>query len=55
MPIQIDMDMPQNCRKCPFVSYTKSKRMVCRLTEEEFDESEEFFERFITCPLKEVK
>ena len=28
--------------------------MVCRLTEGEFDWYDGFFERFITCPLKEV-
>lgn len=55
MPVQIDMDMPENCRECLLVSYTKSKRMICKLTNGEFDEFEGFLKRFIACPLKKVK
>lgn len=39
---------PKCCRKCPFVSYTKSKMMFCKLTE-----ADGFFDTFRECPLKE--
>lgn len=56
MTVKIEnMDMPKCCRKCPFVSYTKSKMMVCKLTDVMHEEADGFFDTFRECPLKECK
>lgn len=58
MPVQIDMDMPDNCSVCRYkktIGYGVDQRIFCKLTEIEFNSWDYRIKRFEICPLKEVK
>lgn len=57
--IQIDMEMPIRCSRCPFVNITIQPTMVeisCTILKKKFDlEFVEMHQRHPECPLMEVK
>lgn len=59
MPVQIDVNMPESCDKCPFSRYTaavdENYIYFCRILNLPVTINIEVCKRYKDCPLKECK
>lgn len=59
MSVQIEVDMPKSCDKCPFGRYVgvmdgKYHSYACRILDRTIAINSEICNKFESCPLKEV-